>query len=163
MGLFGIGKKAIAAEILGNNAMAVMLNADDCWGDVCLLRSYQTADSIATCEMAFARAALVQRTLTQGQEQAVADRIVVPANKFVGDAFATQDNAETVKFYRAPMRDVALERVKFYDQNAFPISQLAATIGAALGVPGIPSVEAAFLFEKVETRVREITGKYKVV
>lgn len=163
MGWFGFGKKAVAAEILGNNIMAMAIDADDCWEDVCALRSYETSGPIATCEMAFARAALVKSILLKQRVPAVADRIVKAADGFVLDAFADQDTDESRTFYGEKMQDVALRRVAFYSQHVFPFTQLASVLGAKLGVPGHPAIEAAFMFERVDKRVRELISKFNVV
>ena len=57
----------------------------------------------------------------------------------------------------------APERVALYSQTPWYHAELASRLGVELGVPGVPSVEAAFLFEQVDARVRRLTSKMKLI
>lgn len=162
MGLFGFGRKPVSAEIAGRNLTNVMMDADHCWADVCGLRSYKPDGPIATCEVAFARAALTKAILMEDKGQAVAERISRAADAAVLDSFTGQDTDATRAFYGEELKDAAPKRVALYSDNVFPPAQLASTLGAQLGVPGIPSIEAAFIFEKVERQVRSALSKVKI-
>ena len=163
MGLFGIGRKAIAVEMAGRNLTAIMMDADDCWHDVCGLRAYKTSGPIATCEVAFARAALVQSLLIDACSPEQSERALKASNEMIIESFSDQDTPDTFKHYSKSLIVAAVERVAMYLENAFPTSQLAAVLGAALGVPGIPSVEAVYIFESVEARVSAQLKKAKLI
>ena len=76
MGLFGWGKQHAAAEIVGHNLTAYVMDADDCWEDVCQLRSYKPTGPVATCEMAFARAALARVAMLEHRNSAIVERMI---------------------------------------------------------------------------------------
>lgn len=163
MGWFGLGKKPVAAEIVGRNLTALMINAESCWQDVCALRSYKTDGPVATCEMAFARAALTKAVLCENQHSAITERISQAADNLVLESFTGEDTNATRAFYGEELAQAAPKRVALYGDNVFPHAQLASVLAAQLGVPGIPSVEAAFMFENVEKRVRAVITKLRIV
>ncbi|MBA2388669.1 MAG: hypothetical protein H0V67_00280, partial [Geodermatophilaceae bacterium] len=151
--VLGLGKKPVAAEIVGRNVTARMIDAESCWQDVCLLRSYKTEGPIATCEMAFARAALTKALLCERQHPEIGERISQAADALVLRSFTGQDTPASRAFYGEELAKAAPKRVALYSDNVFPHSQLAAILGRELGVPGIPSMEASFMFENSEERV----------
>ena len=161
--MFGFGRKTVAAEIVGNNMSYLILDADDCWKDVCALRSYDTPGPIAVCEMAFARAALMMSILGENQKPSISERISNASKSFLLDVFSNEDSEVTKNYYGLPMSQVAPERLHFYSQHVFPVSQLALVLGIRLGVPGAPLIEAAFMFESVEQRIRLQLAKLKIV
>ena len=163
MGLFGLGKRKITAESIGRSFANATMNADDCWADICKLRSYKTDGVIATCEMAFARAALTKSILCDAVPSGVAVRISAAIDAAVLDSFTGQDTATTDAFYGEALGNAAPKRVAKYLENAFPCAQLASNLGVQLGVSGIPAVEADFMFEAVERRVRKALATVKIV
>ena len=163
MGLFGWGKKPIAAEMAGRNLTNLLIDADECWKDVCGLRSYKTSGPIATCEVAFARAGLVKSIIERATSPAIAKRALIAADELISEAFSAEDTEETQRFYGEKLSAAATKRVEFYKEHAFFPSQIAAMLGAKLGVPGIPSVEAAYIFENVEARARSLLKKVRLV
>jgi len=83
--------------------------------------------------------------------------------KFVVLTFEDQDNDDTRRHYGGKVSQAALRRVLVYHQHVFPISELASKVGSELGLSGIPSVEAAFMFETLEKRTRAILAGLRVV
>jgi len=163
MRIFGFGKRPISAELAGRNFIAIMIDADDCWRDVCGLRSYKTSGPIATCEIAFARAALVKSIIARAAVARIAERALRAADDMIIESFADQDTEDTLKFFGDTLSVAAKRRVSFYEQHVFPVSQLASVVGLRLGVPGIPSIEAAPLFENVENRMRTVLKDIKLI
>ncbi len=163
MNLFGLGKKPVSAELAGRNLTALMIDADDCWRDVCALRAYKTTGPIATCEVAFARAALTKWLLCDGIPEPIADRASRAADNLILESFSGEDTDETLKFYDKALSSAAPERVAMYSRMPWYHADLASRLGVELGVPGIPSVEAVFIFEQVDVRVRRLTSKMKLI
>lgn len=160
MGLF---KKRVNADLAGNNITALVMDADDCWSDVCALRSYKTTGPVATCEMAFARAALAKSIFRATQSEEVADAMCAAADRMVLESFAGEDTDETQAFYHLPLNQAAPNWVANYLDNAFPETQLASILAMRLGVPGMAAIEIAPLFEALATRIHAILKPYKVV
>ena len=163
MGLFSFGKKAVAAELAGINLVGHFIDADSCWGDVCGLRSYKTDGPIATCEMAFARAALVKSFLKMNQSEGIVDRIDMSADQFILECFKDEDTDATRSFYGESLATAAPKRVAFYAQHTFMTSSLGSALGATLGVPGMPSVEVGQLFDEVVRQAKVLTAKIRIV
>jgi hypothetical protein len=163
MRILGFGKKPISAELAGRNLIAMMTDADDCWRDVCELRSYKTSGPIATCEVAFARAALVKSILASSAAPSIAERALRAADEMIEEAFSDQDTDDTLKFFDDTLSVAAKRRVSFYGHHVFPTSQLASVLGARLGVPGIPSVEAAPIFDRIEARMKSVLKDVKLI
>lgn len=163
MGLFNFGKKKVTAEIAGNNVMAVMIDPEECWKNVCALRSYETSGPIANCEMGFARAALTKSILVEGRSRVIADRIINAADTYVIETFMHESTVDTQEFYGEPMFAVALKRVSFYSQHVLSFQGLAGQLGAAISVPGPVAIEAAFIFSDVSKQVRDLLKNIKVV
>jgi hypothetical protein len=163
MGLFGWGKKHAAAEIVGHNLTAFIMDADDCWQDVCQLRSYKTTGPVATCEMAFARAALARAAMLDHRNSAIAERMAKASTACVVETFTDQDNGDTIAFYGGGMSSVGPSIVSLYEANVFPLSQWASQLGSRLGVPGVWSSEIAPMGERQRQRILEMLDKVKVV
>jgi hypothetical protein len=152
----------VSAELAGNNIAAHLLDADDCWKDVCDLRSYEMSGTIATCEMGFARAGLCEHIFVETQRPDVGHRMRIAAIKLVVDVFRTQNSPETRRHYQADLGVAAMHRVSFYTQNAFPIEQLSGVFTAELGVPGFAAVEVSPMFLRIEKRVRDLISKVRI-
>jgi hypothetical protein len=163
MRLFGFCRKPIAAEMLGRNLTALMIDADDCWRDVCMLRSYKTVGPVATCEMAFARAALVKSLYGNQTRDGVSERLQLAADELILESFSGEDTPDTIDFFGCELVEAAPRRVAFYSHHTFPAAQLSGMLAARLGVPGPGAVEGAWMFEKVEKRVRDLMSKVKIV
>jgi hypothetical protein len=163
MRLFGFGRKPIAAEMLGRNLTALMIDAEDCWRDVCMLRAYKTTGPVATCEMAFARAALVKNLYIDQAKQGVSDRLQRAADELILESFAGEDTPDTIAFFGRELIEAAPQRVAFYMHHTFMMSQLSGVLAARLGVPGPAAAEGAWMFEKVEKRARDLMDKVTIV
>lgn len=163
MSFFRWRKNPVAAEVAGRNLTNHIIDANDCWRDVCALRSYSTDETIATCEMAFARAALVKHFLKDGQPNAIEQRIDKAADELIIDAFGDQDTDVTLQFYGEPLKAAALKRVALYEQHAFMTSQLGAALGKELRVSGVPSLEIGQLFDELTERMKQLTAKIRLV
>ena len=163
MRLFGWGKKHTAAEIVGHNLTAYVMDADDCWEDVCQLRSYKPTGPVATCEMAFARAALARVAMLKHRNSAVAERMIKASTSCIIETFTDEDNDDTLAFFGGPMNEVGPSIVSLYEANVFPLSQWASQLGSRLSVPGIWSIEIAPMAERQQNQVIGMLDKVKVV
>ena len=163
MGLFGFGKKHVAAEIAGHNLTALVIDADDCWRDVCEMRGYSTSGPVATCEMAFARAGIARALFREHSSNAVADRMLTASKALVVDAFSGEDTDETLAFYSGPMDEMGLMVMHVYETIAWDPAQWASKIGSRLGVPGPASIELAHIAERQHERVKGLLSKIKIV
>jgi len=163
VGLFSWRKKHVAAEIAGHNITVLVLDADDCWRDVCALRSYKTTGPVATCEMAFARAGLIRSIFSKHKSRAVAERMLKSSSACVIDSFTDEDNDDTLRFYGSKMAVVGPSIVALYEENIFPSSQWASLLGGRLGVPGVWSSEIAPMVEHQEQRILKLLGDINIV
>lgn len=144
-------KKKVPAAQAGRALACYHIDADRCWKAVCLLRSFKVPGPIATCEMAFARAAALKWAIKASRRNEAAKRAMLESvDAVVADAFdSEQDTPETLAHYRGrSLQEISHERVAFYEEHAFPSSSLAAVLGRVLGVPGPVSVEASFIFDE---------------
>jgi hypothetical protein len=158
-------KKEVPAEIVGRNLTHYVIEPEDCWRAVCMLRSYDTPGPIATCEMSFARAALVRSLLAEvTTDEGINARLVSASDRLIRDTFDGQDSSrDTDAFYHESLANAAPKRVQFYSEHVFPRTQLGAILGGQLGVPGHPAIEIGSLFENVVQRVEKLLGQIKVV
>lgn len=129
----------------------MLLEPEECWKDVCKLRAYAVPNSVATCEMAFARAAVVKDAVDQVYSDNARAELKVGVDKFVQESFTKEEaNEETLSHYDGvPLAVVAAQAVQFYAENAFPLPHLADVFARRLSVTGVPSIEIAPLFEEV--------------
>jgi hypothetical protein len=136
----------------------MLLNPDDCWADVCKLREYKVPDAVATCEMAFARTAVVKNTVKRVEEGSAGQKINFGVEKFIEETFGNEEVTEEVltHYQNEKLGVIALHAIRFYEKNAFPLTHLADQFAARLSVPGIPSIEIAPLFEQVAAEAERL-------
>ena len=164
MGIFGWGKKAVAAEMVGRNVTALLIDFDTCWRYVGRLRSYTTEDQIAVCEVAFARAAFVKYMLKERQPEGVAKRMDKAVDAAVEEIFAGEKDTEATRtFYGESLQAAALKRVGAYSDHTFMETQLASVLGTKLGVPGMHALEIAPMFRDIANDVQALTAKITIV
>ena len=163
MRLFGLGRKYVAAEVLGHNLLTLAMDADDCWKDVCGLRSYKTTGPVATCEVALARAAIARSCLKEHRNPDVSDRLGKAAAACVVETFAGEDTEDTLSFYGGPISERGLFIVELYEQSAVLPSQWASLLGRRLGVPGVGASEITSIAEQQRRSTLSILSKVKIV
>jgi hypothetical protein len=136
----------------------MLLNPDDCWADVCKLREYKVPDAVATCEMAFARAAVIKDAVKRLENDNVNKKMNYGIDKFVEEAFEKERVTEELlaHYQSESFTDIARRVVRFYEENVFPLTHLADQFAARLSVPGIPSIEIAPLFEEVAAEAERL-------
>lgn len=146
-------KTSIAAEEFGSDMVAELIDVEACREDVRVLRDHEVPENIALSEMAFARAGLMQAIFEDELRQPVADRAIQASNRFLFDAFKDQNLHDALGFYQQSLVSALPDRVRFYRGKAFPLSQLAASLGAVLKVRGHPASEALFMFEAIDAKI----------
>jgi hypothetical protein len=83
----------------GRTIAIALMDLDDCWRDVCKLREYRASVPVATCEMTFARAAIIRDAIRRYQSKPIAAEMLAGVDRFVAEAFASEDSAETLEHY----------------------------------------------------------------
>jgi hypothetical protein len=135
----------------------ILMDPDDCWRHVCMLRQYSAPDAVATCEMAFARAAIIREAITRCQPTPVATQMLAGLDQYVVEAFAKEESVEAFEYYDdRPLSVVAPEAIQLYEENVFPLAQLADVLASRLSVPGLPAIEIAPLFEEVAAEAERL-------
>jgi hypothetical protein len=135
---------------IGRRLTIALMDPDDCWRDVCHLRAYNVPGPVATCEMAFARAAIVTNAIRGLQSGSIAAEMLAGVDDVVVEAFVNEDSPETLEHYgNQRLSDVARATVELNENNAFPLTQLADVFGHRLSVPGWPAAEIEPLFKDV--------------
>ena len=131
----------------------ILLDPEACWADVCKLREYDTPGPVATCEMSFARAAVIRDAVDQVFPDEDGKEIKKGVNKFVEDVLDNEKpTPTTTEHYRTErLGTIASQIIHIYDENVFPLTQLADTLAGRLSVPGVPALEIAPLFQEVAT------------
>ena len=142
---------------VGRALAKLLMDPDDCWRHVCMLRQYKVPDAVATCEMAFARAAITRDAISRSQTSLVATQMLAGVDSYVADAFANEESAETLEYYGdKPLSVVAPQAIRLYEENAFYLPQLADVLASRLSVPGLPAIEIAPLFEEVAAEAERL-------
>ncbi len=73
---------------IGRRLTIALMDPDDCWRDVCHLRAYNVPGPVATCEMAFARAAIVTNAIRGLQSGSIAAEMLAGVDDVVVEAFS---------------------------------------------------------------------------
>ena len=108
---------------IGRTMAIALMNPDDCWRDVCKLREYRAPGPVATCEMAFARAAVIKEAIRTSQPGTIGAKMLAGVDKLVAEAFAKEDTAETVAYYgNKSLSVIAPQAVEYYEENVFPLT-----------------------------------------
>jgi hypothetical protein len=157
-------KKDVRADLAGWNLIVSLIDPEDCWRAVCLLRSYTVPGPIAACEMAFVRTAIVRHAIKWHQSPEVAALMLAAGDRLIKERFSVEDTEETLAHYsNQPLNEVAPKIIQLYEENAFPITGLADLFASRLRVPGIPSIEIGPLFEEVEAAGKSMLNSVKIV
>lgn len=158
-------KKRVPADLVGNRLASLLLDADACWRDVCMLRGYKVPGPVATCEMVFVRAAIIRDTITRNQTGRISEVMLSEIDLWIEESFvASEDTEVTLKHYGGePLSVIAPRTVRFYQENVFPLTQLASVFGSRLTVPGMTSIEIAPMFEHVASTAEQIMKLVKIV
>ncbi|MGH6817727.1 MAG: hypothetical protein ACREC1_03020 [Methylovirgula sp.] len=157
-------KKRVRADLAGWNLTAALIDPDDCWHDICLLRSYDVPDPIATCEMAFARTAIVRDAIKATQSGEVATLMLAAAHRLIKERFSTEDTPETFEYYSSQrLADIGPKIIQLYEKSAFPLTLLADLFASRLGVPGVAAVEICPMFVKVGDAARKSMKRVRIV
>ena len=129
----------------------ILLDPDECWKDACKLREYNAPGPVATCEIAFARAAVIKDAVDRVYSGAECADIKAGVDRFIKEAFSREEASEQIldHYDGKPLATVAVSAVNLYEENVFPLAQLADVLAQRLSVPGVPSIEIAPLFEEV--------------
>jgi hypothetical protein len=157
-------KKKFWAHEAGWRLACSLLDADDCWRHVCLLRGYEVPGPVATCEMAFARTAVIRDAIKRRQPEEIAEEMLAAVSEVTANSFAAEEDTEvTLKHYDGARLSVVAPRIiGLYEENAFPLTQLASVFAQRLSVPGF-SVEIADLFEHVAAAAERAMKSAKIV
>jgi hypothetical protein len=122
-----------------------------------MLREYKAPGPVATCEMAFARAAIIRDTISRCQPDMIASEMLAGVDRYVTEAFASDDTGDIMTYYNnRRLAVVAPPAIRQYEENVFPLSQLAMAFAHRLSIPGFPSVEIAPLFEEVASEAERL-------
>ena len=141
----------------GKMIAKILMEPEECWRQACMLRQYDAPDAVATCEMAFARAAIVRDAIMRCQPKLVADQMLAGIDRYVAEAFANEESAEALEYYEGrPLSLVAPQAIRLYQNNVFPLAQLADVLARRLSVPGLPAIEIAPLFEEVAAEAERL-------
>jgi hypothetical protein len=145
----------------GRTIAIALMDPDDCWRDVCKSREYRASVPVATCEMTFARtaiiAAIIRDAIRRCQSKPIAAEMLAGVDRFVAEAFASEDSAETLEHYEIERLSVVAPRaIRHYEENVFPLTQLADALAHRLSVPGWPAAEIAPLFEEIAAEAERL-------
>jgi hypothetical protein len=83
----------------GKALAKLLMDPDDCWCHVCMLREYKAPGPVATCEMAFARAAIIRDTISRCQPDMIASEMLAGVDRYVTEAFASDDTGDIMTYY----------------------------------------------------------------
>ena len=99
----------------GRTIAIALMDPDDCWRDVCKLREYRVSVPVATCEMTFARAAIIRDAIRRCQSKPIAAEMLAGVDRFVAEAFASE--AETLEHYEIECLSVVAPRaIRHYEE-----------------------------------------------
>lgn len=135
----------------GRMISRILLDPDECWKDACKLREYDAPGPVATCEIAFARAAVLKEAVHQVYSGIECGDIKAGVDLYIDQAFSREETTEEIlnHYDGHSLKNVAAQAVSLYEENVFPLTQLADVLAQRLSVPGMPSIEIAPLFEEV--------------
>ena len=122
----------------------------DVWRETGKLREYKAPDFVANYEIAFARVAIIKETIRERQPDLVANGLLEGVDQYVAEAFAKEESAEALEYYgNRPLSVIAPQAIRLYEENVFPLTQLAAVLARRLSVTDLSTIEIATLFEEV--------------
>lgn len=157
-------RKTISVDEAVKTLLISLVDAEDCWRDVCMLRDYKVPGVVATCEMAFARTAIVKYTIRRCQPEVISKAMVAAIDRSVIEGFSGQDTELTLQHYaNERLSEVGPRAVKYYEDNMLPFTGLALHFAARLSVPGAGApIEIAPLFERVAAEAERMTKSMRI-
>jgi hypothetical protein len=138
-------------------ALAEIFVKPNVWRDTGKLREYNAPDPVANYEIAFAHVAIVKETIRKCQPDLVATEMLEGVNQYVAEAFAKEESAEALEYYgNRPLSVIAPQAIRLYEENVFPLTQLAAVLARRLSVTGLSTIEIAALFEEIAAEAEQL-------
>jgi hypothetical protein len=102
-------------------------------------------DELAAHELALARVAIIKNAVRRLQPHGVAIQMSAGVDQYVAGAFAKQEQAKT-----------AMIAVQLYEQNVFPLTQLANVLVRRLSSSGVTAIEITPLLEKATAEAEQL-------
>jgi len=150
--------RQLTAEALAEELTSHFLEPETCARLAALLRATPSPDPVGCCEMAFARAAVLEFVVSDTQEVAVAARMNATIDAAVSRMFEGAHTPETSAWYgAADLRTTAALGVEHYKSAAFWADRMAKTVADRLGLPRPPPAVAAEFSAMTEAVVVWIT------
>ena len=138
--------RQLTAEALGEELASHFLEPETCARIAALLRNTPSPDPVGCCEVAFARAAVLEFVVGDIQAPPLAARINAAIDANVSRMFEGAHTPETAAWYGAgDLRTTAALGVEHYRGAAFWSDRVAKTLADRLGLPRpSPTVAAEF-------------------
>jgi hypothetical protein len=128
--------RQLTAEALGDELAGHFLDPERCSEVAGLLRQTPRPDPVACCEVAFARAAILEFVVSDTQAPALAARINGAIDAAVSRMFEGAHTPETAAWYGAgDLRVTAAHGVDHYRGAAFWSDRVAKTLADRLALP----------------------------
>jgi hypothetical protein len=150
LNLFGRGERPVrAAEAIFDSC----LKAEDIWKDVCRLEPYAASPTIACCELAFARIAILKYIfLHSAPDQALGEEMCACVDGLTREGFRAGDE-ETDAVYALPLAEAAARLVEAYLVEACHPAPLSALVGRRIGASPELVLHNSELFRVFANRV----------
>jgi hypothetical protein len=154
--------RQLTAEALGEELADHFLEPETCARDAGLLRDAPRPDPVGCCEIAFARAAVLEFVVADTQAPALATRINSAIDAAVSRMFEGAHTPETAAWYGPDdLRGTAAAGVEHYRSAAFWSDRVAKTLADRLGMPR-PSTAVASQFSALTEAVVMWIMKVKI-
>jgi hypothetical protein len=154
--------RQLTAEALGEELVGHFLKPEPCLEVAALLRDTPRPDPVGVCEIAFARAAVLEFVVGETQAPALAARINAAIDAAVSRTFEGAHTPETSAWYGAgDLRETAAHGVDHYRSAAFWADRVAKTLADRLGLPR-PSKAVAQTFTDLTEAVVMWIMKVKI-
>jgi hypothetical protein len=145
--------RQVTAETLGAELADHFLSPERCQRIAALLRDTPSPDSVGSCEVAFARAAVLEFVVEDTQPPPLAARINAAIDAAVSRLFEGAHTPETAAWYGpGDLRATAALGVEHYKPAAFWSDRVAKTLSIRLGLPR-PSTAVAEEFSAMTEAV----------
>jgi chromate transport protein ChrA len=141
---------------IGRALAKLLMDPDDCWRHVCMLREHKAPGTVATCEMAFVRAAIVKDAICRCQPTDVAAEMLMGVDLHVAEAFVGKTDIMLRHYSNNRLSVIASRVIQKYEGHVFPLAELADAFAQRLSIPGVPSIEIAPLFEEVASEAERL-------
>jgi hypothetical protein len=138
--------RQLTAEALGDELAGHFLDPELCLEVAAQLRRSPSPDPVGCCEVAFARAAVLEFVVGDTQAPPLAARINTAIDAAVSRMFEGAHTPETSAWYGpGDLRETAAMGVEHYRTAAFWSDRVAKTLADRLGLPRpAPAIAAAF-------------------